>query len=254
MRLTPDGVRYVTPGPVPRPFNLRWLIPAICQDNPTRWEWVTRSSVVALAPLAWWFTGSPWMAVCVALPGVWFNWRLPALVDAPGMMLALLAACLWPVCWPAAIAAVLLAGCVRETTPAWAAIYAWHPALLVGFAPVAIRLLTSRPGPDPCGHDDLLAHPIRSALSAHRGRWGDPALMVAPWGPLVVGVLAVPTSIQLSVALVAAYGQTLTATDTVRLYQWAWPVVALATAHVAPEWLPLVAVGVVFNPFKGDGL
>lgn len=253
MTVTPDGHRYLTltETRVPRPFHFRWLIPTICRQSPLRWKVSTYLSVAALAPLAWWYTGSPWMAVCVWLPGIQFNWRHPVLVDAPGMALALLAAVLWPVCWPVAVAVVLVAGMVRETAPVWSAVYAWNPLLLVGLVPVAIRAL-QRPGPDPCGRDADLAHPIRSSVAAHRNRWLDPYAMVTPWGPLVVSVLALTP--QLAVALAAGYAQLLVATDSVRLFQWAWPPVALAVVHVAPAWLPLIAVGIVFNPWKGDGL
>lgn len=254
MTLTPDGVRYMAMRRerVARPFHLRWLLPMICGADRLRWEVVTRASVVALGLLAWAYTGSPWMAACVVLPGVWFNWRHPVLVDAPAMALALLSAVLWPICWPAAVAVAVVAGCVRETAPVWAAVFAWHPVLLVGLVPVGLRSL-QRAGTDPVHRDEMLAHPLRWGLRSHRGLWADPFLMVTPWGPLVLGVAAL--SPQLAVALGLGYAQALIATDTVRLYQWAWPVLAAATVTVVPAaWLPLVALAIVFNPWKGDGL
>ena len=253
MSLTPDGARYLAMRyeRVARPFHLRWLVPLLCGTDRLRWEVASRGAVVVLAGLAWWYTGSPWMAVCALLPGVWFNWSHPVLVDAPAMTVALLAACVWPVCWPAAVILAVVAGCIRETAPVWAAIYAWHPLLLAGLVPVAVRWLM-RAGTDPVGYDDALAHPVRYSRRAHAGRWLDPFLMVTPWGPLVLG-LAAPTP-QLGLALAAGYGQLAVATDSVRLYQWAWPVLAAACVTVAPEWLPLVALGVAFNPWKGDGL
>lgn len=251
MNITPDGKRYLALAahhPVPRPFNLRFLIPALCGHNGSRWQWCSRLSVLTLAPLAWVYTGSPWMAACVALPGVWFNWRHPVLVDAPGMVLALAAACVLPASWPAAVILALLAGCVRETAPVWSAIYAWNPLLLVGLIPVGIRLF-AKTGPDPCGMDAALAHPFN--LKTHR--WSDPFVMVTPWGPLVAAALA--TTPQLLASIAAGYGQLLAATDEARLYQWAFPVVALATVQaLPPEWLPLVAVGLLVNPWKGSGL
>ena len=62
------------------------------------------------------------------------------------------------------------------------------------------------------------------------------------------------TALLIGLALAAGYGQLAVATDSVRLYQWAWPVLAAACVTVVPEWLPLVALGVAFNPWKGDGL
>lgn len=254
MTLTPDGVRYMAMRSrrVARPFHLRWLMPLLCGNDKLRWEIATKASIVGLGVLAWVYTGSPWMAACVALSGVWFNWRHPVLVDGAGMLLALLSAVLWPVCWPAAVVVAVVAGCVRETAPVWAAVYAWHPVLLIGLVPVGFRSL-QRAGTDPVHRDEMLAHPLRWGLRSHRGRWVDPFLMVAPWGPLVLGLAAM--SPQLAVALGLAYGQLAIATDSQRLYVWAWPVLAAATVAVVPAaWMPLVALAIVVNPWKGDGL
>lgn len=258
--ITPDGVRYLAMGRrlrVPRPFHLRWLVPWLCGDNPALWTIMSRVSILALAPLAWWYTGSPWMMACAALPGVAFSWRAPVLVDAPGMALALLAACLASVSLPAAILVALVAGCCRETAPVWAAVYAWNPLLLVGLVPVAVRALL-RAGPDPLTEAQnpvavaAVRHPVAVALEVRRGAWLDPAVMVAPWGGLIVA-LAAPTTV-LWVALGLGYAQLVAATDGARLYQWAWPVVAVSAVAVVPEaWLPLLALSIAFNPWKGPG-
>ena len=94
---------------------------------------------------------------------------------------------------------------------------------------------------------------MQSSRQFHRGQWLNPLVMVAPWGPLLLGLGALTP--QLAVALALGYGQLVVATDSVRLYQWAAPVLALAcVAVVPPVWLPLFAVALVFNPWKGDGL
>lgn len=252
--LTPDGRRYLVAAtrPVAKPFHLRWLLPKVLGENQARWAWTSRLAVVALAPLAWWYTGSPWMAACALLPGVMFNWWHPVLVDAPAMVCALLAACLWPDYPTAAIVVCVIGACIRETVPVWVAVYAWSAWPLVALVAVVLRW-SQRAGDDPAGFGHQLAHPLRSAWQAHRNVWLDPYLMVLPWGALLLGVLA--PSPQLAVALAAGYGQLVIATDSVRLYQWAWPVLALATvAAVPPVWLPLVAVFVAFNPTRGEGL
>lgn len=254
--LTPDGVRYMTAARrrVARPFHLRWLLPRLCGDSLRRWTVVSRASVVAIGLLGAVYARSPWM-VCIAfLPGVTFNWRHPVLVDAAGMALALAAAVVFPWCWPAALALALVAGCVRETAPVWAAIYAWHPILLVGLVPVAVRWLM-RQGDDVLDAENrwIIDHPIKASLKYHAGRWNDPLLLVAPWGGLLAGLAALTT--QVEVAIAAAYAQLLVATDSVRLYQWAAPVLAAACVHVLPAWaLPFVALGVIFNPWKGPGV
>ena len=254
--LTPDGVRYATASSrrVARPFHLRWLLPKLCGTDARRWQYASRGAVVAIGALTALYAHSPWMACVAFLPGITFNWRHPVLVDAPAMALALAAAVLWPVCWPAAIAVVLVAGCVRETAPVWSAVYAWQPWLLVGLIPVGMRWLM-RQGPDVLDAENawILTHPFQASRKYHRGLWADAGTMIAPWGPLIAGLASL--DVRLAAALAAGYGQLLIATDSVRLYQWAAPVVAASAVGVLPSWaLPFVAIGVIFNPWKGPGV
>ena len=254
--LTPDGARYLAMAErrVARPFHLRWLAPFICRQDERRWKALSWASVAAIGVLTAIYTHSAWM-VCVAfLPGIKFSIRCPVLVDAFGMALALGSALLLPICWPAAIMLALLAGCTRETAPIWAAVYAWNPILLVGLVPVGIRWLV-RQGPDVLDAENawIIAHPFRASLKYHAGRWTDPELMVLPWGGLLAGVTAFTTQTLLAVGL--GYAQLAVATDSVRLYQWAAPVLALAAIHAVPAWaLPIVALTVIFNPWKGPGI
>ena len=254
--LTPDGVRYFAAAQqrVARPFHLRWLLPRLCGQNPRRWTITTRLSIVALGALSAAYAGSVWMACVAFLPGIAFAWRRPVLVDAPGMALALGAALMLPICWPVAVALALVAGCVRETSPIWASAYAWNPLLLVGLVPVAARALM-RQGDDVLDAENnwILQHPFKASQKYHANLWSDPLTMVTPWGAMIVGLGGLDA--QLTAALALGYCQLLLATDSVRLYQWAAPVLALACVHVLPPWaLPFVALGVVFNPWKGSGL
>lgn len=254
--LTPDGVRYFAAvhRRVARPFHLRFGLPLILRDSERAWLWCSRLSIVAIGLLTAWYARSPWM-VCVAfLPGIAFAWRHPVLVDATGMALALAAAILWPIWWPAAVVIVLLAGCVRETAPVWAAVYAWNPVMLVGLFPTVIRAL-QRAGTDVLDAENawILRHPIQASRKYHRSLWADPLVMVAPWGAMLVGLRSL--DVQLVAALGLGYGQLVVATDSVRLYQWVAPVLAVAVVHSVPSWaLVFVALGVVFNPWKGSGL
>jgi hypothetical protein len=239
-----------------RPFHLRWLLPMVCRDKPARWLFVNRVSFAALGLLAWAYTGSVWMACIATLPGLHFNWRFPVQVDVPALALALAAAVMLPIWWPAAVLLAFVAGCTKESAPVFAAVFAWNPLLLVGLIPVAFRWL-QRQGPDvdtlPTSHHELVAHPLRTGWQFHGKRLLDPQLMLLPWGGLLVALGAV--SWQLTAAVVLAYAQLAMATDSVRLYQWAAPVVALAaTQAISPAWLPLVAAATVWNPFRGDGV
>lgn len=255
MNITEDGRRYLSASHTrgARPFHYRWLLPKLLGENVERWKWCTRVSLALLAPLAWWYTGSPWMMACLLLPWGTFLWRHPVLVDAPAMALALSAACIFPHCWPLALAIVLVSSMVKEQTPLFAAAFAWHPLLLLGLLPAAIRHL-QKPGEDVLGPEIayVLAHPLiaaRQARAENGGEWRNPYVLLLPWGGLLVGPLAMTP--QLFVALALSYGLLVMVSDRTRIFQWAWPALALAAVHAAPAWLPLVALSIVFNPYQG---
>jgi hypothetical protein len=78
--------------------------------------------------------------------------------------------------------------------------------------------------------------------------------MILPWGACLI-VLAEEPSAWLLLALAVGYAQLLVATDTVRLYQQAAPVVCVTAALMIPSgWeIPLVLAH-WFNPLGGAGL
>lgn len=259
--LSPDGHRYIaaTQQRVARPFHYRWLIPWLMRkQKPATWQRLTRLSLWSLLPLTFWYVGAGWhgvaAAACVAgLSGVWkINQTYPILVDAPAMAVALLSADLFRCgLWPLGIAVALLGGCVRETTPVFAAAFAWNPLALLGLVPVAIRHFQHE-GPDVLDAEArwILDHPRAASRKYHAGL--PFSIYLLPWG---AGLLALghPTS-QLLVLLAFAYGQCLIATDTVRLYMWAFPVMlASAVAGVPTPWLPLLVLLHLANPFATGG-
>lgn len=260
MRLGPDASRYWLAGQgkaVARPFNLRWLLPTICRNDPRRWWFAWFASWPILAGSMFWLaSGLGWQralfaaVVTLALPGVWGPAVVrPVGVDLPAMALAALAAAgavhgLWWVALPA----VYVAATIKESAPIWAALWAWSWVPLVGLIVVAFAAVTIRPDIDEVtARPDLKAihdHPFQTALRARR--WRDGWVMVAPWG-ICLAALYGP-SWPLLVCLAVAHMQLLVATDTVRLVQTAaGPAVALAAAQVLPvQWLPLAAVLHVF--------
>lgn len=269
MIVSPDGRRYLAIAEKRRvavPFHFRWLIPTLCGLSGTRWIVSTVGSLIALAGLTAWFAGlsglSGWQLAAAALlaltlPGVRkINLRYPVLIDAPAMALAVLAACLsiagW---WPAAIVVAIVAGMTKETGPLFAALFAWNPFLLAGLvAPLARRLIV-KPGEDVLDDHNrwVLEHPFAASWSYHKDRLLDPLLWLAPWGVLLAGLTAM--NLQLAVTLAVAYALTSVATDTVRIYQWAFPVLLVAALTVIPEELLVLAVAAnLFNPWAGDGL
>ncbi len=253
--MTPDEYRYSQPGPRARPFHYRWLLPALLGADRRKWVGVQWVSLAALCTLVSVYTHTWWAGVLVlGCSGVLFNLKHPVLVDLPAMALALGAAVAWNEgLWWLAVALVLIAGSVKETAPIFATIFAWHPALLVGTLSVGIVALT-RAGTDaiPNGpaHDALI-HPLRSSWEHHQPLplWS----YVLPWGVLLAA-LANPTP-QLWVCVGLAYAQLIVATDSVRLYQWALPVMVLAAVPMlSGPWLPVVLVVHLVNPFRTEGV
>lgn len=264
MQLTPDGARYLAVAAgrrAPRPFCWRWLIPTVCRDLEWRWRVASYAGVVGtavgagfLAPT--WRAGLAVGAMVLALPMSRFNLKAPVLVDAPAMALSVAAAALWVNgLHVEAVAVAVLAGNVKETAPVFAALYAWTPWLLVGIAPVVVLALVRRPGPDVLDerNAEILAHPLRTGIAWHLGPWLDPAMMLWPWGGALVALGC--GDWRVAVVAVVAYAQTLVATDTVRLYQWAAPVVCVAAVGLVPlVWLPALVAATVWNPWRGDGI
>lgn len=260
IRVSPDGhrLRALARGePQPHPFHLRWFLPWLLGANPTGWIWTSRLAMAACSVLAGVYCHA-WQAalIPITLSGLNLNLRLPVLVDLPAMTVALAAAvCAQHGWWPAAIALSLAAGMTKETAPVFASLWAWNPILLLGLAAPAVRLLW-KPGIDQSEGPmaDALTHPWRTSQDAHRGQWANPLLWLTPWGVLLIGV-GHPTW-QLALAALAAYGQCLFATDSVRLWIWCWPVVLARTFEVTPrrDWFLLAVVAVAVMPYGGNGI
>lgn len=261
--VTPDGCRYLAMAEgrrVARPFHYRFALPAVCGPWPEYWRAVQLGAVGLVAVAGAWYGGFGWRGLFVAVfvfgcAGVIrFNLEHPVLVDLPAIAIALCAAAAWQDgLWPAAVLLVLVAGSVKETSPVFAALWAWSPLLLVGLIVPAVRHLM-RAGPDVLDAENrwILDHPFAASRKYHAGLWS-PLVWIWPWG---VGLVALADlSPQLVATVAVAYAQCAMATDSVRLYQWAWPVVAVAAAGAVPAaWLVPLAVMHLASPFKGQGL
>jgi hypothetical protein len=259
----PDAARYLLAGQgarVARPFNLRWLLPAVCRDVERRWQvvWVASWPVAALA-CAWWVSAGAagWQvplaaaALLCGLPGVWGPSVVrPVGVDLPALAVGLVAAGLWVHGWPVpAVIVTALAASIKESSPVWVALWCWSPWPLLALVAPVVAGVVRRPERDEVTalppllevHD----HPVRSAWAHHVGQWRDGWVMVAPWGVTLAALVAVDR--QTVATLAVAHGQLLVATDTVRLLAvTAGPVMAAAAAERIPgAWL-LLAVAVHF--------
>lgn len=268
-QLSSDGDRYLTMGrggSVPYPFMFRWLVPAICREVRWRWRVSTDLHLVALPPLTaayllHWSVRPVAAAVggllICGFAGIWRNnIRRPVLVDPPALWWALFGALLYlSGHWVLALVAVTLAAAMKETAPVFAACFALAPILLLALLVPGVRLLLRRGGED-THHSTALADPLGSARRAHAEHLFDPVAMLAPWGAGLLAVLVdrPVVAIVLVLSCVAAYGQLATAVNTVRLYQWAGPAVALAAASVLPAgWEPAILLAHLFNPWAGNG-
>lgn len=259
--LCPDSIRYLNPNP-PAPFHLRPLLPWLCGTTAWRWKAATYLGI-ALTIVGTWAIVEGWQGVAAALilaalPSVRFNAQHPVLVDAAALGLAATSAALWvhghtiP-----ALAVALIAAATKETSPIFAACFAWTPWLLAALIVPAILASLRTPGPDPLNdkhHAWILAHPIQASRKYHHRYLIDanPNLLT-PWGG-AIAALGAP-SVQLLATLAAGYAQLAVATDTVRLYQWSAPIVCIAATTAVPMvWWPLLVAVTAFNPLRGDGV
>jgi len=250
-------MRYLYAGknvPVPRPFNLRWLLPAICRTKPVRWWMVWAAAWPLLAgSMVWWrvVAGDGWTvavaaaALLVGLPGILGPAvSIPIQVDLPATALVVFGCAVSQYSMIVGVGVFVLAATIRETAPIVAALWLWSLWPLIALFPVIVAMILIRPGSDPLGGElqRIADHPIRTALEYHAGRWRDGWLMVAPWGVCLAALYA--PDWRLAVVLVVAYAQLLVATDTVRLYQHAAALpMAVAAAQIIPVvWLPLALV------------
>lgn len=255
----PDAERYLLMGSgeaAASPFNLRWLLPKICGGSQKRW-WIVWwiSLPVSILGCFWWgmAIGYGWAAslaagvMLVSLSGI--TGVRPVEVSLPAMAISILsAAALSQGLWPVAIALSLVAGCIKETSPVWIALWTFNPIPLIGLIAPLIRRLVSKPNAnDPVTDANPILirvreDPVLSSLEHHRGMWRNGWVMVLPWG-LTLAALYKP-SVALVVLLVVSYAQLLVATDLSRLlHSSAGPAMALAAAHNLPsQWLLLLVV------------
>lgn len=259
----PDSARYLYAAAginVPRPYHLRWLLPKLCGTSSRRWHaaWGAAWPVLAVS-MIWWrvASGDGWPVALAAtglllgLPGILGpSCAIPVQVDMPATAMMVLGCALSVAVHPlAGVPVFVVAACIRETSPVWAALWLWSLWPLVALGAVALAMWRIKTGPEMLGDKfaEYTAHPIRTALEHHAGRWRDAWLMVAPWGICLLAL--VDADWRLLVLLAVAYAQLLVAADTVRLiHHAAGPPMAVAAALVIPTpWLLLaVAVHVVW--------
>lgn len=259
--LGPDSSRYILAGQgkrVARPFNLRWLLPRLCADVAWRWWAVWFASwPVAAAGMIWWghelglevWQGAAAAVFVLSLAGVWApHVCRPVSVDLPAMAVSIVAvAALDAGWWPLAVVLVLVAGSIKETSPVFAALWGWHPVMLIGLLAPVIAAIFNRSELDritATGANGVLKHvhdhPVRSAWEHHQGKWRDPR-MVTQWGPGLAALYR--PSWQVAAVIAAAYAQLIVATDMYRIiHTAAGPLLAIVAVQNIPiPWLGVAA-------------
>ncbi len=230
LRECPDGRRYTSGKPQPYPFHRRfcaWPTPVLIA--------VSLASMLALGTLMGSWTKA---LLFITLPGAWLVVTRPTTVDAPAMLLSFGAAALFPTYPWFAVLLSCLAGFVHERGPVFAALYAWHPLLLVGL--VCAGWWRKAAPPD---SDHRVGHGLLKSLASHKTDhdWLDlEATLFAARG-LPFFAIAYGTSPAAWLTLGLSWAQRVICTDLGRLVLWAAPVMIRDMPEV-PAWLVLAHV------------
>ncbi len=262
--LYPDSHRYFAAGGGERlhkPFHLRWLLPFVCRQSPRLWKWVTGGAMVLLPVMMSVYLYEQGVepkkclvgaCLLLGLPGIIrMNALAEYLLDGTALLFMLTSAtCFLAGNVPLGIAFSCLGGMTKESTPIFAALACWNPLALLGFVPVIAAALIRKPNPvDMLGGEVILSHPFQTGIQFHRGRWFSLEFMLLPFGVCILGLMHL--SVPLIVMIVVSYAQLLVATDSVRLYQWCFPLLILATVQVLPlEYSAIAIVMHWLNPYQ----
>lgn len=226
--MCPDGLRYTSGTAQPRPFHRRF-----CGWNVAVLQVTTYASLVALGTLMGSWIGA---VMLMTLPGAWLLTTRPHTVDAPSMLAAWCASLIFKDHPYAAVLLSCLAGFVHERGPVYAALYTWHPLLLVGLVAVG---WWRKPGP--LDLDMRVGRGFVATLDAHRPdhdwlNWRQTffALRFLPFFAAWHGI-ATSTWIALGIS----WATRLICTDIARLAFWAAPLLIRDMPDV-PAWMVMV--------------
>ncbi len=230
LRTCNDGRRYVSGVPQPYPFHRRW-----CSWPKQMLIVMSLTSMVVMGTAM-----GDWKKalLLLTLPGACFLVTHPTTVDGPAILLAWGASLLFPTHPWFAVLMSCVAGFVHERAPVYAALYAWHPLLLVGL--VAVGWWRTPAPPD----DDIrVGRGFIYSFLTHKGDHDwlslQQTLTSSRALPVMAGFYGVSTAAWLALGL--AWGQRLICSDLGRLVFWAGPIIVRDLPDV-PTWLVLVQV------------
>ncbi len=220
-----DGNRYTSGIAQPPPFHRRW-----CGWPKLPLQAMTFACLVAMGVCM----GSWQRALLLlTLPGAWFAATHPTVVDGPAMLLAWCASLLMPTHPYFALLLAVVSGYIHERGPVFAALYAWHPLLLLGLVASGWwRKPAARDG------DGLVGHSFWMVLRVHRPYQDmiDPMSLVWSLRGLPLIALAYGCSLRGWVTLALAYGSRVVGTDTARFLFWAAPALIVDSGEF-PLWV-----------------
>ncbi len=231
-----DGVRYTSGVPQPSPFHRRF-----CGWPRVPLQILTHASLAALG-----IGMGSWQRalLLLTLPGAWCIATHPTVVDAPAMLLAWCASLLLPTHPHLALLLSLMSGYIHERGPVFAALYAWHPLLLLGLVASG---WWRRPAAR--GNDRLVGLPFWDTLKVHRPFQDmiDPMPIVWSLRGLPFLLMVYGGSLRAWVALIVANGSRVLGTDTTRFLFWAAPALVVDAGD-----FPIWALGLHVLSFRRD--
>ncbi len=220
-----DGERYTSGKPQPYPFHRRW-----CGWPKRLLQATSALSLVALGTLM-----GDWKhaLLLVALPGFWFCAVHLTCVDAPSMLLGVVASVLWPHYPFHAIGAACLSGFIHERGPVFAALYAGHPMLLIGL--VCAGWWRTAAAPD---KDKLVGRGLIFSIKAHKPYidWLDSKLSIYSLRAIpLLGAYFGATPLAWA-TLGVAWASRLVGTDGARFMLWGAPIFIRELPDI-PTWM-----------------
>jgi len=220
-----DGNRYTSMRPQPYPFHRRfcWWPKRLLQTT----------SLVCLIGLGVAMGSWKGAVLLLTLPGSWFIATHPTTVDAPAMLLAWCASLLMPTHPYIAVVLSCISGVVHERGPVFAAIYAWHPLLLIGLVGVGWWRRAAKPDNDMLVgrgfmHSLKASRPYNDFLDGHTTLVGLRGIIpLAAWFGVPLSAWA---------ALGVAFASRAVGTDFGRFVLWGAPAV-IANLPDVPVWM-----------------
>jgi hypothetical protein len=186
----------------------------------------------------------------MTLPGAWFVATHPTTVDAPSMLLALVASLLFPTSPYAAALLACLSGFIHERGPVFACLYTlaggiWAGPLFLLVGLVAVGWWRTPARPD---RDELVGRGLLHALKVHR-----PYVDFLDWKVNLFALRAVPFAAAYYgaspfawVSLAVAWFSRVVGTDACRYAFWGAPMLIRQLPPDFPAW----AVGVHLATFR----